>query len=233
MAPVAAARTPAPDAGLRAFGFLAGLTFVAGLALGACATTREVRALGRGNTAYGASLGGPLVEALGVDLATPILTVGGGYGLRDDLDLFGNLDLTAALYGDLHLEPGLAYHPVIREAGFVPTLTVAGSAHLITNFVDARVYPQLTLAGAWRIRRRHLLYVGADSAMGFGATTRVVVGPLVGGELRLGRVGLTLEAKWLAPYYDVAPTAPSWISPANHGYLNLLVGVTYYAGSTP
>jgi hypothetical protein len=229
---VPAARSPAVAARLGVparFGALALLGACCGLA---CATTRTVRPLGQGNAAYGASLGGPLVQALGVDLAAPILTVGGGYGLRDDLDLFGNLDLTAAVYGDLHLEPGVAYHPVVREAGLVPTLTVAGSAHLITNFVDARVYPQLTLAGAWRIRRRHLVYVGVDSALGFGATTRAMVGPLVGGELRLGRVGLTLEAKWLAPYYDVAPTAPTWISPADHGYLDLLVGVTYYPGST-
>ncbi len=169
----------------------------------------------------------------GVDIPVPILTLGGAYGLRDDLEMTAHADATAALYGDLHVEPGVAYHPLIREAGSVPTLTIAGSVHLITDFDAARVFPQITLAAAWRVRRRHLLYVGVDDALGFGSPTRIVIGPLCGGELRVGRFGLALEAKWLAPYYDVAPTAPTWISPDSHGYLSVLFGVTRYLGETP
>jgi hypothetical protein len=112
-------------------------------------------------------------------------------------------------------------------------LTAAPSLHLITNFTDTRAYPQLTLTAAWTIRGRHLIYTGGDAGVGFGARTRVIAGPLVGGELRVRRVGITLEAKWLAPYYDVAPTAPSWISPFDRGYLTLLAGVTYYTGGPP
>jgi hypothetical protein len=200
------------------------------LAAAACSTTHAVRPLGRGNAAVGASLGGPLVQVAGVDIASPILTVEGSYGLRDDLEVTANADLTAAVYGDLHLEPGVAYHPLVRDAGPVPTLTVAGSVHFLTSFSDTLVAPQVTLAAAWRIRRRHLLYVGLDSALASTAPSRPVFGPLVGGEWRVGRFGLTLEAKWLAPNYDVGPTAPTWLSPDNHGYLNILVGVTRYIG---
>jgi hypothetical protein len=207
-------------------------TVLAALALG-CSTTRAVRPLGRGNAAFGVSAGGPLVQALGVDLATPIVTVCEVYGARDDLDVFVNADLTAAVYGNLHVEPGAAYHFLVRDGGPVPTLTAAGSAHFLTDFDVARVYPQLTLTAAWLVHRRHVLYLGADGALGFGSPTRALVGPLVGVELRRGRVGVQLEGKWIAPYYDVAPTAPSWISPASHGYLTLLVGVTYYTEEAP
>ncbi len=203
------------------------------LAVAACSTTHTVRPLGRGNGALNASLGGPLVEVGNVDIPAPILTLGGAYGVRDDLEVTAHADATAALYGDLHLEPGVAYHPIIHEAGAVPTVTVAGSVHLITDFDAARVFPQITLAAAWRVRRRHLVYVGLDDALAFGSPTRIVLGPLCGGELRVGRFGLTLEAKWLAPYYDVAPTAPTWISPDSHGYLSVLFGVTRYLGETP
>lgn len=206
---------------------------VLSLAATACSTTHAVRPLGRGNAALNASLGGPLVQVNGLDIPAPILTLGGAYGVRDDLEVTAHADATAAAYGDLHLEPGVAYHPLIRRAGAVPTLTVAASVHLITDFDAARVFPQLTLASAWRIRRRHLLYLGLDEALGFGSPTRIVVGPLGGGELRAGRFGITLEAKWLAPYYDVAPAAPTWISPGSHGYLSVLVGVTRYLGDTP
>jgi hypothetical protein len=200
------------------------------LTASACSTTHAVRPLGRGNASLGASLGGPLVQVAGVDIASPILTVEGGYGLRDDLEVTANADLTAAAYGDLHLEPGVAYHPLVRDAGPVPTLTVAGSLHFLTSFSDTFVAPQVTLAGAWRIRRRHLVYLGALGLLSSTAPSRPVVGPLVGGELRIGRYGLTLEAAWVAANYDVGPTAPTWLSPDNHGYLNILVGVTRYIG---
>jgi hypothetical protein len=200
------------------------------LAAAACSTTHAVRPLGRGNASLGASLGGPLVQVAGVDIASPILTIEGGYGLRDDLDVTANLDLTAAAYGDLHLEPGVAYHPIIRDAGPVPTLTVAGSVHFLSSFSDTLVAPQVTLAGAWRIRRRHLIYLGVQGLLASTAPSRPVVGPLVGGELRVGRYGFTLEAAWMAANYDVGPTAPTWLSPDNRGYLDVLVGVTRYIG---
>jgi hypothetical protein len=210
---------------------LLGLSLVA--AVGACATTLPVRPIGRGNTAWNASVGGPMVQALGADIPTPILTVGGAYGARNDMEITARADVTAAAYGDLHLQPGVAYHTPLGTGDGAPILTAAPSLHLITNFVDTRVYPQLTLVSAWPIRRRHSLYLGGDAGVGFGARARVIAGPLLGGELRAGRLGVTLEGKWLAPYYDVAPTAPSWISPFGHGYLAVLVGVTYYLGGAP
>lgn len=189
-----------------------------------------MRPLGRGNGAATASLGGPLVQVAGVDVGTPILTLAGGYGLRDDLEVTAEADVTAALYGDLHLAPGVAVHPLIRDSGAVPTLTALGAVHLLTNFAHTRVAPQLTVAASWRIARRHLLYAGVDDGLVFGSPTRLLVGPLLGAEWRVGRFGLAVEAKWLAPYYDVAPTAPTWISPDNHGYLSVLAGVTRYFG---
>jgi hypothetical protein len=197
----------------------------------ACAPTHAVRPLGCGNAALHASLGGPLVEVSGIDTPIPIVSLGGGYGLGDQLTATAELDATAAVFGVLHVQPGLAYHPLVRQGGALPTITLAGSVHLLTNFDDTRVAPQATLAAAWRIGRRHLVYLGGDSALAIGDPTRLVAGPFVGGEARLGRAwGLVLEAKWLAPNYDVHPLAPTWISPASHGYLSLLVGLTRYIG---
>lgn len=198
----------------------------------ACATTAPVRPLGRGNVALNASLGGPLVRAAGLDIPTPILMLGGAYGARDDLEVTARADVTAAAFGDVHVQPGVAYHPRLgTPGGGVPIVTVAGSLHVLTNLDDTRLYPQVTLAGAWLVGGRHLIYLGGDAGAGFGARTRVLAGPLLGGELRLGRAGLTLEGKWLAPYYDVAPTAPTWLSPFGRGYLAVLIGATFYTGA--
>ena len=198
---------------------------------GGCAATHTVRPLGRGNAALNASLGGPLVTVGSATIPTPILTLGGAYGVRDDAEVTVHADATAALFGVLHVDPGLAFHPLIRDGGAIPTLTVAAAFHLLTNLSDTRVAPQLTLAAAWRVGCRHLLYAGADSAVASGTPARLVVGPLQGGEARLGRrLGLALEAKWLAPYYDVAPLAPSWVSPGSHGYFSVLLGFAIYLG---
>jgi hypothetical protein len=198
----------------------------------ACASTHYVRPLGKGNAVVHASAGGPLVELGGVVFPTPIATVGGGYGVRDDLDVFLHANATALAFGDLHLEPGVAWHPLIRDHGAVPTLTVAGSLHFLTDFhTAARAFPQVTVAGAWALgRRRHLVYTGLDLAVSFEG--RALFGPFAGGELRVGRrVGLSLEVKWIAPYYDTTPVAPVWISPGSYGYVSVLLGINIYFGS--
>jgi hypothetical protein len=205
--------------------------FVLALAAVACAPTQAVRPLGRGNAVAQLSVGGPLVQVSGADIATPILSLGGGYGISDDLEATAELDATAAVFGVAHLAAGAAYHPVVRDEGAVPTLTVAPSIHLLTNVHDTRVAPAVAAAAAWRIHHRHLLYAGGDAGLVFGDPTRLVVGPFVGGQLRVGRSwGLGLEVKWLAPNYDVGPTAPSWLSPWNHGYLTVLIGLSRYIG---
>jgi hypothetical protein len=204
------------------------------LGLGACASSHFVRPLGKGGAVVAGSLGGPLVQIGGATFPTPIVDVSGGYGVRDDVDLFLRWNITAAAFGDLHLEPGVAYHPLIRDHGGVPTVTVAGSLHFLTDFrTSARALPQLTIATAWALgKKRHLLYGGTDLAISFEGRGWVpIFGPFIGGELRVGkRVGLTLEAKYLAPNYETRLLAPAWISPGGFGYLSILLGVNVYFG---
>jgi hypothetical protein len=204
------------------------------LGFGACASSHFVRPLGKGGAVASASVGGPLVQLGGAVFPTPIVELGGGYGVRDDVDIFLRANITAAAFGDLHLEPGVAYHPIIRDRGPVPTVTVAGSLHFLTDFrTSARALPQLSAATAWALgKKRHLLYAGLDLAVSFEGRGWVpIFGPFVGGELRVGRrVGLSLEAKYLAPNYDTGILAPAWIAPGGWGYLSILLGVNVYFG---
>jgi hypothetical protein len=206
---------------------------VVGALAAGCTTSHIARPLGRGNAVLQASLGGPLVQVADTTIPAPILTIGGGYGLSDRVDVYGRADVTAAVYGDLHLEPGVAFHPVVRQSGAVPTVTLAGSAHVLTDFKDVRIGPQVSVLGAWRVgaARRHLLYAGADAGTLLGGRTRVLAGPIAGAEARLGaRTALAIEVKWLSPWYDVRPLAPTWVSPGERGYLSLLVGCNVYWG---
>ena len=217
----------------RRFAGARGFVALAAALVAGCATSHFARPLGRGNAVGQASLGGPLVEVSGTPTAAPILDLAAGYGLTDAWDVYGRADVTAAAFGDLHLEPGAAFHPVVRAAGWVPTVTLAGSVHVLTDFHELRVGPQLTALAAWRVgaRHRHLVYGGVDAGTLVTSRTRVLAGPLAGGELRAGRrVGLVLEVKWLSPFYDVAPLAPTWVSPGDHGYLAVLLGCNVYWG---
>jgi hypothetical protein len=207
------------------------LLIAAGALVGlGCASSRPVRPLGTGNAAVNTSVGGPMVKALGLRIPIPVLDVGGAYGVRDDLEVTAALDVTAGVYGIVHLEPGVAWHPVVREQGGLPSLTVLGSVHLLTNFGDVLVAPRASGVASWLLGGRHVLYAGADAAVAIRPSTRVLAGPLAGGELRLGRLGLGLELKWLAPYYDVEPAAPEWLSPGGRGFFSVLFGASYYLG---
>ena len=204
------------------------------LGFGACASSHFVRPLGKGGAVASASVGGPLIQLGGAVFPTPIVELGGGYGVRDDVDIFLRANITAAAFGDLHVEPGVAYHPIIRDRGSVPTVTVAGSLHFLTDFrSSARALPQLSAATAWALgKKRHLLYAGLDLAISFEGRGWVpIFGPFVGGELRVGRrVGLSLEAKYLAPNYETGILAPTWVAPGGWGYLSILLGVNVYFG---
>jgi hypothetical protein len=192
------------------------------LAATACSTSHIVRPLGRGKGVVNASLGGPMH----LYVPAPIVSVGGGYVVTDDLDLFARVDVSALAFGVVHIEHGAALHPLIRERGPVPTLTVSSSLHLLTSFRSVRAIPQLGLAAAWRIRVRHLVYLGADLGLSVGERFHALFAPFLGGELRVGkRVGLALEGKWIAPYHDTTAAIPFWTAPGNQGAVSVLLGV--------
>src|SRR5690348_11716594 len=89
--------------------------FVLAITLAGCASTHVVRPLGQGNGMVNASLGGPFLNVFDANIPTPIVSLGGGYGVRDWLDVYGHVDVTALAFGVLHVDPGVAFHPVIRE----------------------------------------------------------------------------------------------------------------------
>src|SRR5262245_11189318 len=107
----------------------------------ACASTRPIAPLSRGETVLAASVGGPLVQVFDATLPGPILTVAGARGVGERLAASGAFDVTAAVYGTLHVEPGVAYYPVVHEEGPVPSVMLAASLHALTNFEDALVAP--------------------------------------------------------------------------------------------
>lgn len=230
-------RSGSPPEG--AVSILAGSLAVA-CAISACSTTRPIQPLAPGETALGVSLGGPLLQTLGTVFPTPILSVGVAHGhapnrlsLGAPWALTGAIDVTAALFGSLHVDPGLALYPLVRSQGAVPTVGLFCNLHVIANREDVLLAPQVAGITSWRLGRPWLLYVGLDAARPVKAQASWLAGPMLGTQWDRGQTRFGLEAKWIAPYHDVEPVAPSWISPAHHGFFSLLLSVGYRFGGAP
>lgn len=208
------------------------LSILIAVALGTgCAHTHQVRPLGKGNAAVHASVGGPMVGVFDIVLPVPIFSAGGSYGVTDNLEVLGHFDMTAAAFGSVHYDMGLAWHPIVNEYGVKPTLTLGGGAHVLAARESVLVAPTLNFVSAWRLARRHMIYIGVDTFLPIREQVRFVAGPLLGAELRLGkRVGLALEAKYFAPWYDTNPNPPEWFSPGGFGYISALLGANVYFG---
>jgi hypothetical protein len=200
-----------------------------------CSTLRPVQPLPRGETTVAASLGGPLINTLGTVFPTPVLTVGAARGLGEAFgqpwSASAGWNLTAALFGVLHVEPGLVTYPLISSDGWTPTLAVAGSLHVLANRHDWLVAPQVAAVASWW-RDRFGFYGGAEVAMALVRPARPIAGPLAGAQVSRGRGFFGLEVKWLALHYDVEPAAPNWISPLHRGYFSVLLGGGYRFGGS-
>lgn len=204
------------------------------LALGAstgCTHTHQVRPLGQGNASVHASVGGPLVRLFDTVLPVPILSVGGAYGVTDRVEVLGHVDVMGAAFGSFHYDMGAVWHPLIRDHGFTPTLTLGAGAHVLATREAVLVAPTANVAAAWRLARRHMIYVGIDTALPMRDQTTFIAGPLLGAEVRIGkRFGLALESKYLAPWYDTKPNPPKWVSPGGFGVVSVLLGANVYFG---
>lgn len=196
-----------------------------------CAHSHQVRPLGKGNASANASLGGPMVGVFDIVLPVPIVSLGGAYGVTDSLEVLGHVDATAAAFGSFHYDMGLAWHPIISNSGLKPTLTLGGGSHVLVTSDDVIVAPTMNFFAAWRLARRHLLYLGVDAALPMREQTRFIAGPVLGFELRAGkRLGLSLESKYLSPWYDTNPYPPEWASPGGFGQISVLLGTNIYFG---
>ena len=205
-------------------------------ALSACASSHFVRPLGKGgargqrrrSAARWSQLGG-------ATFPTPIVDVGGGYGVRDDLDLFLRANLTAAAFGDLHLEPGVAYHPLVRDGG----AGADGDGGRLAALSHRLSHRGARACRSSASRRRGRSAAGAtwstrgstSPSASRGAAGCRSSGPTSAASCASSRrVGLALEAKYLAPNYDTGILAPAWVAPGGYGYVSVLLGVNVYFG---
>ena len=68
-------------------------------AISSCAPSRYVRPLEEGQKAITGNLGGPLIKFSGMTIPLPLTAISLGYGLKDNLTIYGGVHTTALSFG--------------------------------------------------------------------------------------------------------------------------------------
>lgn len=109
----------------------------------ACAAPNLSRTVGRGNGEVRATMGGPLIGALGPTIPFPHVQVGGRVGLTDWLDADGNLNLLGLAYGLWVMDLAADLQLYRRPRGLA--VATSGRLYVLGDLDDApgaRAYPE-------------------------------------------------------------------------------------------
>lgn len=199
---------------------------------GGCGTATSVRALRRGESALGASVGGPVTRISGMDIPMPYAVARYRYGLAHNSSLYVGGHLTAAALGVVGVDAGWSYH-FLTQQRFRPALGAsAGLAALIEPGGDQAVFPQLDVVGSYLHGNRFLTYFGVQSLYQLAESPHVVFAPFFGEEVRLGsRFSLSAETKWYAPTEKTKPRNVNYkISLGGNGGVGFVLGLNYHFG---
>ena len=197
-----------------------------------CGTVTAVTPLHRGESAFAASLGGPVANVAGMDIPIPYAVARYRYGLSDQAGLYVGGHLLPAARGIVGLDFGFSYH-FLAQKGWVPTVgTSAGIMALIQAEGNEALFPQLDLVASYRLGSRFLAYFGSQSMYQFRSEPNVVLAPFIGGEWRAGkRFSLALEAKWYAPTEQTHPRDVNYTLPiGGRGAVGFVLGANWTFG---
>jgi hypothetical protein len=188
----------------------------------ACAPSRFVKPLDKGQQAVNLSLGGPLIEFGGLVIPTPFITATYGKGFDSTLTGFASVNLTSAFYGNAQVEVG-AVKQLLRQKGAAPGISITPVINYIYRNKDAqKLYPQLDLNAYWDFNRnRNFLYVGLSNWFELSSLRtldqkqerRWLLSPVLGQTFVRSRHNITIEAKIIAPHIQYESSIVDYKSP--------------------
>lgn len=215
------------------------------LLLSGCAATRAHSPLPPGDLAWTASLGGPVVEYFGGSKPLPVTALGAAYGLDGRTTLHASLLPTQlALFRTLGLELG-ASHLLLEGEGSRPRVMLDlsvwgfagpnnGAAETSYNLAPGglRLFPEGQLLATWDFGP-HRLYGGASLFTQPWPELRALPAPLLGVELRLGRLALQPEVSWLEAWRDNSPYSADFYGIGGFGALSAHLAFSFYPKEAP
>ncbi|WP_317897109.1 hypothetical protein [Aurantibacillus circumpalustris] len=135
------------------------------LVLQNCAPSRYVKPLTKGQKAISFTFGGPLIKFGGAPIPIPFTTLGYGFGITDDITVYGNLHTTSLLFGNAQTDLGATFNLYKKENTF--GITAAPSLQLaynIRNKTGFRVWPSADVNAYFHLTKKpSYLYAGLNS----------------------------------------------------------------------
>ncbi|MDZ7261094.1 MAG: hypothetical protein ONB05_03115 [candidate division KSB1 bacterium] len=202
-----------------------------------CAAHTNLEPVGRGHVNGNVSIGGPIVAAFGTRIPIPYGTIGINYGLRDRVNLNGNLHLLPLAYSVIGTDLGVTWFPVINK-GAVPTLGIqprllalASVKKDVASRDRLRIYPLVSSSAAWPLGKG-LMYTGFDLTIPISSpdyddeASSTILSPFIGYRWHLGRrTRLLTEIKWHGANIRSDQLAVEYLPIAGHGAITTLFSI--------
>ncbi|MDH5544687.1 MAG: hypothetical protein OEZ43_03775 [Gammaproteobacteria bacterium] len=203
----------------------------------ACTNSRVVKPLHTGQLEAGLDVGGPIFRFGDNFIPMPLSSLSASYGLKPDLTLYGGWHTTAAAYGVAQIDLGVLKE-ILPPDGMLPGVSFAPALNLMVDrweFAYA-AYPSIDMNLYWlAFEGPDYFYVGMANwfelrqarAHGEDQPTHWVPALHAGYSWLPGRLRLTAEAKYLAPFSSNKNIAVEYLGPLDYGTLGIYLSMGY------
>jgi len=200
-----------------------------------CAAHTNITPVGEGNVDVSVNLGGPFIPVAETKIPTPYLSAGANYGLKENINIDGNLHITSLFYQVFGFELGATWFPILNK-DWVPTwgiqprlLTVASFKSDVENRI--RVYPFISTSAAWKLGGG-FIYSGFDFVVPVTEpdydeeAEKVIFSPFAGYRWNLGdNLRLFTELKWHGANVQGDQLAVEYITIGGYGAFSLMLSL--------
>lgn len=214
------------------------------LVLSSCAPSRFIEPVDEGKLALGATFGGPIIDFAGAPIPVPLSSLEAGYGLKENLTLFGGLHTTSMVFGNIQLDLGATYK-LLDQREFIPNVSVSPSLNTVWDIYDKKIksWPVLDINAYWNYgERKNYFYVGANNFFELSRTraldekqpTFILFNPQIGHVLKGKdrKWEFITEMKFLGPFSESQYTFVPYRSlTGNYGATGIFLGYRYYFNS--
>lgn len=138
------------------------ILFTASILLNACAPTRLVKPLEKGQKDVSFSLGGPLIGYAGTTIPIPLSSVCGAYGIKENLTAFASFHTTALAYGTFQTDMGIVKQ-ISKQNKYIPAISITPVVNLMFDKWENNFsfYPEFDWNLYWNYnQKKNFFYVG-------------------------------------------------------------------------
>ncbi len=190
--------------------------------MGACAPSRFVKPLNKGEKSIAFSYGGGVIEYGSAGMPLPLTSISGGYGIDSNTTAFLGLHTTSMYFNNFQIDLGVTRNVFKSEFA---NISVSPAINFITNIYnkETRLWPQLDI-NAYKLygkNKKSYAYFGFSNwfeltktgSNGQDIPTHWLMNPELGTVIALKRNwSINIELKQLGPFYDNRYSFIPWIS---------------------